>query len=180
MNDPRWISREEVEKIHELMIEIGGGADGIRDPDLLESALGSPRNHHAYGESDIFQLAAGYAESISRNHPFVDGNKRTAFQTADVFLAANGQHLEKAQSIEHAETMEKLAQGQITREEMGRYLGDHSREISEEQSQSDVEPEPEPDQPEAQTYELDLDDLRAKAEAHRDSQDQSQDIGEDP
>ena len=84
MTEPRWISRQDVEAIHKVVIDIGGGSHGLRDEGLLESALGRVQNQFAYGEDDIFQLAAGYAESIARNHPFIDGNKRTAFQTADV------------------------------------------------------------------------------------------------
>lgn len=129
MSNPRWISREDVEAIHENMIDIGGGARGLRDATLLESALARPQNLHAYGEQDTFQLAASYAESISRNHPFVDGNKRTAFSTADAFLADNGYNLDQTQGHEHAEMMEKLGQGQISREEAAQHLKEHSRPI---------------------------------------------------
>ena len=137
MSDPQWISREDVEFIHESVIEVGGGAQGLRDAGLLESALGRPQNQYAYGEEDIFQLAAGYAEAISRNHPFVDGNKRTAFQTAHQFLKDNGQQLQQAQGTEHVDMMERLGQGQISREDMGRYLAEHSREIAQEKSRED-------------------------------------------
>ncbi len=129
MSDPKWVSRPDVEFIHEGVIEVGGGSHGLRDPSLLESALGRPQNQHAYGETDIFQLAAGYAEAISRNHPFVDGNKRTAFQTAHQFLKDNGYRLERAKGVEHAEMMERLGQGHVTREDMGKYLAAHSHEI---------------------------------------------------
>jgi len=137
VSDPQWISREDVEFIHESVIEVGGGAQGLRDAGLLESALGRPQNQYAYGEEDIFQLAAGYAEAISRNHPFVDGNKRTAFQTAHQFLKDNGQQLQQAQGTEHVDMMERLGQGQISREDMGRYLAEHSREITQEKSRED-------------------------------------------
>lgn len=129
MTEPRWMTREEVEAIQTVVIDIGGGSHGLRDSGLLESALGRPQNQYAYGEQDMFQLAAGYAEGIARNHPFVDGNKRTAFQTADVFLAVNGHELQKADGIEYAEKMEQLGQGQISREDMGRYLADNARQI---------------------------------------------------
>ena len=127
MSAPKWISREDVEFIHENVIEVGGGSHGLRDTGLLESALGRPQN----------QLAAGYAEAISRNHPFVDGNKRTAFQTAHQFLKDNGQQLEQAEGSEHADMMAGLGQGQISREDMGRYLAEHSREITQEKSRED-------------------------------------------
>ena len=117
MTEPRWISEELVTRLHERVIDIGGGAQGIRDAGLLNSALARPQNLHAYGEEDCFQLAACYAEGIARNHPFVDGNKRTAFQTADLFLALNGCDLDAALGVEHADMMEKLGQGLISRDE---------------------------------------------------------------
>jgi death-on-curing protein len=76
---PNWVTRELVEFIHEAVIELGGGSHGLRDAALLESALARPQNQHSYGEEDIFHLAASYADAISRNHAFVDENKRTAF-----------------------------------------------------------------------------------------------------
>jgi len=134
VNEPKWISREDVEDIHEVVIEIGGGSEGLRDASLLESALGRPPNQHAYGETDIFQLAAGYAEGISRNHPFVDGNKRTAFQSAHQFLKDNGYQLEKSDGNKHADMMVQLGTGTISREEMGAYLSVNAREIAPEQA----------------------------------------------
>ena len=79
MTQPKWVTLQLVEFIHEGVIEVGGGSHGLRDAALLESALSRPQNQHAYGETDTFQLAASYAGGISRNHAFVDGNKRTAF-----------------------------------------------------------------------------------------------------
>ena len=137
MTEPRWMTRDEVEAIHTVVIDIGGGSHGLRDAGLLESALGRPQNQYAYGEQDVFQLAAGYAEGIARNHPFVDGNKRTAFQTADVFLAVNGHELQKADGIEYAEKMEQLGQGQISREDMGKYLADNVWQIEQAQPPRD-------------------------------------------
>jgi len=133
VNEPTWISREDVEDIHEAVIEIGGGSQGLRDASLLESALGRPQNQYAYGETDIFQLAAGYAEGISRNHPFVDGNKRTAFQSAHQFLKDNGYQLEKSDGSKHADIMVRLGTGDISREDMGAYLSENAREIVQEQ-----------------------------------------------
>ena len=138
MSEPRWLARNDVELIHEEMIEIGGGSHGLRDAALLESALARPQNLHAYGEDDTFQLAASYAEGIARNHAFVDGNKRTAFATADVFLAENGYNLDRANDLEHVEMMEKLGQGQITREDAAEYLREHSRPLEREQTQEQL------------------------------------------
>ena len=129
MSEPNWVSRKEVEEIHETMIDIGGGAHGLRDPALLESALARPQNLHAYGENDHFQLTASYAEGIARNHAFVDGNKRTAFATADVFLAKNGHNLDQAKGHEHTEMMEQLGQGQISREDAADHFREHSRSL---------------------------------------------------
>lgn len=126
MTGPTWVTRQQVEFIHEVVIEMGGGAYGLRDADLLESALARPQNHHAYGETDTFQLAASYAEGISRNHAFVDGNKRTAFYVAADFLEQNGHHLQAAKGVEHAEMMELLGQGKITREQMASHLRKYS------------------------------------------------------
>jgi death-on-curing protein len=89
---------------------------------LLESALSRPKNQHAYGETDTFELAASYAEAISRNHAFVDGNKRTAFYAAADFLEQNGHQLRSAEGVEHAEMMELLAQGKLSREQAANHL----------------------------------------------------------
>lgn len=129
MTEPIWVSAADVEDIHEIVIEIAGGARGLRDAGLLASALGRPQNLHAYGEEDLFALAASYAEAIARNHPFVDGNKRTAFQTAHQFLHDNGWQLLRAKGVEHAEMMEQLGQGKITREHAAKHFRDHSRPL---------------------------------------------------
>jgi death-on-curing family protein len=90
MTEPKWVTRQQVEFIHDAVIEIGGGLHDLRDAALLESALARPQNQHAYGEKITSQLAASYAEAISRNNAFVDGNKRTAFYVIVDFLEQNG------------------------------------------------------------------------------------------
>lgn len=127
MIDPKWVTRQLVEFIHEGVIEVGGGAHGLRDPALLESALARPQNLHAYGEADIFQLAASYAEGIARNHAFVDGNKRTAFFVASDFLEQHGYELQSAINQEHADMMVELGQGNITRENAAEHLRKYSK-----------------------------------------------------
>ena len=127
--DPKWVTRQLVEYIHEGVIEIGGGAYGLRDAALLESALARPQNLQAYGETDIFELAASYAEGIARNHAFVDGNKRTAFFVASDFLEQNGYELRSAVNQEHADMMVELGQGNITREEAAEHLRKHSEAV---------------------------------------------------
>lgn len=90
MTEPQWLTVEAVLAFHEQLIAEHGGSPLLRDRGLLESALARPRNHLAYGEKDPFLLAAAYANGITRNHPFVDGNKRTAFIAAYTFLGING------------------------------------------------------------------------------------------
>lgn len=91
--DWTWFSRELVILIHDEQLEEHGGASGLRDAGLLESALARPKQLTAYGTPDAADLAAAYAFGIARNHPFVDGNKRIAFFATDVFLRINGWRL---------------------------------------------------------------------------------------
>ncbi|MCB1754336.1 MAG: type II toxin-antitoxin system death-on-curing family toxin [Gammaproteobacteria bacterium] len=138
MSDPKWLSRKDVEKIHTQVIEAAGGSHGLRDAGLLESAIARPLNQHAYGEEDTFQLAASYAEGIARNHAFVDGNKRTAWTAADVFLRKNGYAIQAREDDQHVNMMESLGQGKMSREDAGSYLRENSREFRREQSRSDA------------------------------------------
>ena len=85
-----WLSRDLVLGIHDEQVAEHGGAPGLRDKGLLESALARPLNLASYGEPDIAELAATYAVAIARNHPFVDGNKRTAYVCLETFLTLNG------------------------------------------------------------------------------------------
>lgn len=85
-----WLSRDLVLAIHDEQIAEHGGAAGLRDAGLLESALARPLNLAAYGTPDIAELGATYALAIARNHPFIDGNKRTAYVALELFLALNG------------------------------------------------------------------------------------------
>jgi death on curing protein len=90
MTRPKWLPEWLVYEVHEDQIAEHGGAAGVRDAGLLESALARPLNAFAYGVEDIFDLAALYAEGVVKNHPFVDGNKRTGFILSELFLNANG------------------------------------------------------------------------------------------
>jgi len=87
--EPVWIETELALAIHDRQLAEHGGPIGVRDASVLESALGRPRNQWAYGEADLCALAAAYAYGVARNHPFVDGNKRTAWVLARLFLALN-------------------------------------------------------------------------------------------
>ena len=90
MREPVWIEAELALAIHDRQLAEHGGPIGLRDASGLDSALARPRNHWAYGERDLSALAAAYAYGIARNHPFVDGNKRTAWVLARLFLVLNG------------------------------------------------------------------------------------------
>ncbi len=89
--EPLWIEERDVLAIHDRLLALHGGATGLRDRGLLESALARPRQHHAYANiSDVVEMAALYTAGIIRNHPFADGNKRTGFVIGVVFLELHG------------------------------------------------------------------------------------------
>jgi death-on-curing protein len=90
VNEPLFITRERVDVLHQRSLEEHGGQDGIRNEHGLESALAQPMNVFAYGQGDLFDLAAAYAYHLAENQPFIDGNKRTAITTALAFLELNG------------------------------------------------------------------------------------------
>lgn len=85
-----FVERDVAEALHREQLRRHGGGQGLRDAGALESALDRPKNKAAYGEPDVFELAAAYLYGIAKNHPFVDGNKRAAFVVAAVFLIDNG------------------------------------------------------------------------------------------
>jgi len=107
-----WLSRRIVLAIHDEQLAAHGGAAGVRDEGLLESALARPLNRAGYGDPDTAELAALYAIAIARNHPFVDGNKRTAFGALVLFLSLNGLELE-APEVDAAVIALRLAAGDI-------------------------------------------------------------------
>ncbi|CAZ90158.1 putative death-on-curing protein Doc [Thiomonas arsenitoxydans] len=88
-----WLDPAVLQAVHEEQLAEHGGASGTRDTGLFESALARPENLAAYGEPDAAALAAAYGWGLARNHPFVDGNKRTAFVAAELFLMLNGHEL---------------------------------------------------------------------------------------
>ena len=97
MTEPVWLDERAVLALHdEQMLQHGGGR-GVRDTGLLDSALARPRNAYAYGETDLFTLAASCSVGIVKNHPFVDGNKRTGFIAGVLFLELNGERFEATQ-----------------------------------------------------------------------------------
>ena len=91
MSEPVWIDEREALAIHDQLLALDGGASGVRDTGLLQSALARPRQLHSYGENpDVVDMAAAYISGIIRNHPFIDGNKRTGFLVGILFLELNG------------------------------------------------------------------------------------------
>jgi len=90
--DPVWVKLPECLAVHSAVLDRFCGADGTRDEGPLHAALDRPRNLLAYGEPDLFDLAGSYAFGIVKNHPFLDGNKRTGFLIAALFLECNGFH----------------------------------------------------------------------------------------
>ena len=107
-----WVDVDVVLAAHEEQLAEHGGADGVRDMGLLQSALARPQNLVAYGSPDLADLAAAYAGGLARNHPFVDGNKRTAWVVAETFVELNGFEL-AADDAGSYETMLALAEGRI-------------------------------------------------------------------
>lgn len=98
--------------MHDRQLSAHGGSAGIRDTTLLESALARPQNKYVYGENDLYVLAAAYAFGIARNHPFIDGNKRTGLHAALLFVKLNGGK-PPPPSIEMVERMVQLAEGAL-------------------------------------------------------------------
>jgi death on curing protein len=118
-----WLLEETLTAIHHRQIAEHGGSEGLRDEGLLLSALARPQNLLAYGEPapDLASLAAAYAYGIARNHPFVDGNKRTALVAARTFLILNGVDLEATQDAKVL-TFLNLAEGAISEEELADWI----------------------------------------------------------
>ncbi len=123
MKTPRWLGKRLVLAVHERQLAEHGGAFGLRDEGLLELALARPLNLFAYGEADAAALAGAYAFGIARNHPFVDGNKRTAFVACELFLAGNGYAL-NASDEECLAMMLALASSEIDETEFAAWLRD--------------------------------------------------------
>ena len=126
MNDIRWLTRRMVEAFHQESLAGFGGASGLRDEGLLESALARPQNRAAYeDDATIFALAADYCLGIVRNHPFVDGNKRTGLLSARVFLAFNGYRFEPDEAMT-VEMIRGLAAGVVADDALIEWLAENS------------------------------------------------------
>ena len=118
-----WLLEETIIAIHHRQISEHGGSEGLRDEGLLASALARPQNVLAYAQPppDLAVLAAAYAYGIAGNHPFVDGNKRTALVAARTFLLLNGVNLEANQDEKYL-TFLQLAQGTLTEEQLADWI----------------------------------------------------------
>ncbi len=113
---------------HDEQLAEHGGAGGVRDRNMLESALARPRNLVAYGEPDAAELAAAYAYGIARNHPFMDGNKRTAAVVSETFLVLNGYEL-TCGDVELVTIFLALAAGELTPEQLADWFRNHLVEL---------------------------------------------------
>jgi death-on-curing protein len=125
----RWIDIFDIRAIHNAQIARHGGLDGVRDRGLIESALARPRNLAAYGDPDAADLTATYAFGIAHNHGFLDGNKRTAWVAARVFLADNGFNLVFDQ-IEGYQLMMSVAAGTTDEASVAAWFRDRIRPLA--------------------------------------------------
>jgi len=130
--EPRWIDRRALLLLHEESLATFGGASGLRDEGLLDSALARPVNRFLYeATNDLAELAAAYCFGIARNHAFVDGNKRAAFLSIGLFMGLNGRRL-RADPVDAVETMLAMAAGRLDEPGLARWIAAH------------IEPYPEP------------------------------------
>ena len=128
MNEPIWVLDETVLAIHNRQIAEHGGLPGVRDEGALLSALTRPRNKFAYEKPTIFQLAAAYAYGLAANHPFSDGNKRTAYVVSILFLHLNGFRIAAARDDKYT-TFLRLAAGEISEAELAVWFKQHAAKI---------------------------------------------------
>lgn len=120
-----WLSQKLILAIHEEQLGEHGGVDGVRDAGLLESALARPLNRAGYADPDIAELAALYALGLTRNHPVIDGNKRTAYVALETFLALNGVRF-PVSDADAVVIMLRLAAGDMTDDEFTAWVRAHA------------------------------------------------------
>ena len=113
MKEPHWLTRSECLLLHDMMLDQYGGCYGIRDAGLLESALARPQQLHHYGKPTMPEMAAAYTAGIVKNHPFLDGNKRTGFMMGAGFLERNGYEFLASETEVVIRTL-ALAAGEMT------------------------------------------------------------------
>ena len=126
MKEPIWVLRDVAINVHQILLAEHGGLSGIRDENLLDSALFRHQHLLAYNDPiSIFDLAASYSYGLALNHPFIDGNKRIALTVAAIFLEINGYYL-NAKEAETVITFERLASGLLTETELALWFKDSS------------------------------------------------------
>ena len=121
MNEPEWVDPSVVESFHYEQIREHGGLHRIRDQGMLESALGRPQQLYAYGSPDLCAMAAAYAFGLAKNHPYLDGNKRTAAITCELFLNLNGIEFSVDEVVKYPHYL-ALAAGEHTEESFATWL----------------------------------------------------------
>jgi death-on-curing protein len=126
---PKWIEKRALLLLHEESLAMFGGARGLRDEGLLDSALARPMNQYLYDKSrDVVTLAGAYGFGISKNHAFVDGNKRAAFLSIGLFLAINGWRL-SAEQVDAIQTMLALAAGALDEAGLAEWIRNHAQQL---------------------------------------------------
>ena len=127
-DEPVWIRHDVVRAVHSRQLAEHGGTEGVRDEGLLDSALARAKNLFAYSGDppDLAALAAAYAFGLVKNHPFVDGNKRTAYVVCRVFLMLNGEDLQASKEEKYL-TFLRAADGSLSEEELANWIRSHSR-----------------------------------------------------
>jgi death-on-curing protein len=121
-----WLTRQLILAIHDEQLAEHGGSAGVRDEGLLESALARPLTRAGYGEPDLSELAAVYAIGLVRNHPFIDGNKRTGFAALFMFLALNGADFEPPE-VDATIAVLRLASGDLNDDDFIAWVRSHTR-----------------------------------------------------
>lgn len=124
MSEPDWLTVTMIVAIHDEQLAIHGGLAGMRDAALLESALDRPRNKWAYEHAQLPELAAAYGYGIAKNHPFVDGNKRTSLLAIFTFLGVNGVDFIVPEA-DAAAMIFALAAGEVSEESLARWIKDN-------------------------------------------------------
>ena len=124
--DWRWLDKRALMLLHDISLAEHGGASGVRDPGLLDSALARPLNLVAYGSPDLADLAAAYAFGLAKNHAFVDGNKRAAFLSVGLFLGLNGHALNATQADALMAVM-RLAAGELDEAGFAAWIRAHTQ-----------------------------------------------------
>ena len=127
--EPRWLTRRILDVLHDAQLREHGGSPGARDDGLLESALARPQHKFACARRpDLATPAAACAFGLARHHGYVDGNKRTAFMAAEVFLGLNGLDLE-AEELDVVTTIERVAAGRVTEKGFADWIRAHLRPV---------------------------------------------------